>query len=276
MGDRSVESRGRGQCLRFVSDMWRRFVWRLPTDSLALWWKMISVGCVSCARHPTSVIYLRRWVASLKTPHGSTLDEGIPWLPYPAIAWLEDRVRPGMSVFEFGAGGSTVFFASRGASVAAVEHDPAWAQRVRAHLARVHAPHARVILVPPEPDGGQPAAAGEYRSSSPDFDNVSFERYVRTIDACEDQALDVVLVDGRARVSCVRHAIPKLKPGGVLVLDDSERPAYSRIFPMLANCSRRDFSCFGPHLFFAWRTTIWQAPLRRAHGDRRTSLCSKD
>ena len=41
---------------------------------------------------------------------------------------------------------------------------------------------------------------------------------------------DVIAVDGRDRVNCVKHAMPKLKPGGVLVLDDSHRPRYREAF----------------------------------------------
>ncbi len=39
------------------------------------------------------------------------LDEGLPWITFPAMRWLHGHLRPSMSVFEWGSGGSTVFLA---------------------------------------------------------------------------------------------------------------------------------------------------------------------
>ena len=38
---------------------------------------------------------------------------------------------------------------------------------------------------------------------------------------------DIVIVDGRDRVNCLKSAIDSLTDEGVIVLDDSERKAYS-------------------------------------------------
>lgn len=45
--------------------------------------------------------------------------------------------------------------------------------------------------------------------------------YVGFIDACEDESLDFALVDGKRRDECILAAIPKLKPGALLVLDNA-------------------------------------------------------
>ena len=42
-----------------------------------------------------------------------------------------------------------------------------------------------------------------------------------------DASLDLVVVDGRARVECARRAMPKVKPGGLLLLDDTSRERYA-------------------------------------------------
>ncbi|MES1224680.1 MAG: hypothetical protein ABUT20_54815, partial [Bacteroidota bacterium] len=37
----------------------------------------------------------------------------------------------------------------------------------------------------------------------------------------------LILIDGRARTSCIKHAVGKLKPSGFLILDNAERKYYT-------------------------------------------------
>ena len=54
----------------------------------------------------------------------------LPWVSYPAIHLLNERPRPDHTVFEFGAGYSTLYFAARCAAVTTVEHDREWFDEV--------------------------------------------------------------------------------------------------------------------------------------------------
>src|ERR1019366_2881355 len=66
-----------------------------------------------------------RWVRSLRlglTP----LSSGVPWLTFRTIDFLTNCLRPDMTVFEFGSGGSTIFIARRVRTVVSIEHDPEW------------------------------------------------------------------------------------------------------------------------------------------------------
>jgi hypothetical protein len=47
--------------------------------------------------------------------------------------------------------------------------------------------------------------------------------YVGIIEQQPDASLDFVLVDGKKRDACALAAVSKLRPGGVLVLDDVHR-----------------------------------------------------
>src|SRR5262245_35910487 len=58
----------------------------------------------------------------------------IPWITYPAIELLRARVRPDMSVFEYGCGASTRWWAERVREVVSVEHDRAWFEQTRLGL----------------------------------------------------------------------------------------------------------------------------------------------
>ena len=68
----------------------------------------------------------RRSLANKTTP----AQEGLPWLTFGAIRFLDGWLKPGMRVFEYGCGGSTIFLAARVKEVVSVEHDEGWARRV--------------------------------------------------------------------------------------------------------------------------------------------------
>lgn len=176
--------------------------------------------------------HLGRWLISLRP--GYLLRAGFPWLNFDALDALARLELRGWHVFEYGSGGSTLFWLRRGARVVSIEHDPAWYERVRAAIP----PDAPLDyrLVPPEPapagsaDCADPAA---YRSCDPAFAGWSFARYAAQIDAFPEASFDLVLIDGRARPSCLVHAAPRVRPGGMLILDNSDRAYYTlRLGPL--------------------------------------------
>ncbi|MBN8710079.1 MAG: hypothetical protein J0I10_11890, partial [Verrucomicrobia bacterium] len=54
----------------------------------------------------------------------------------------------------------------------------------------------------------------------------SFREYATAIERVGVSGFDAVLVDGRARPSCIMHSLDKVKPGGLLVVDNAERDYY--------------------------------------------------
>jgi predicted O-methyltransferase YrrM len=55
---------------------------------------------------------------------------------------------------------------------------------------------------------------------------MDFALYVKQIDEFPDEYFDIILIDGRARPSCIKRSVSKVKPGGLLILDNSEREYY--------------------------------------------------
>jgi hypothetical protein len=141
-----------------------------------------------------------------------------PWWTFEAADRVEAflRTRPGARVFEWGSGASTVWLAARAGHVTSVEHDGAWAREVRSVLPA----NAELLLAEPTPSG-RPATG----SRKPGFAGLDFTAYVDRIDVV-DGDLDLVVVDGRAREACLAKALPRLAPGGLLVLDNVERARY--------------------------------------------------
>ena len=92
------------------------------------------------------------------------------------------------------------WFADLGAQVTTVEH---------------HAPVARPPL---------PAVRGKRAGRAHRAIRRRWLCRVRLSDrAYPDDTFDVVVVDGRERVRCFQHSVAKVKPGGLLILDDVDR-----------------------------------------------------
>ena len=123
----------------------------------------------------------------------------LPWLVYPIIEFLNDRLKDTMTVFEFGAGSSTRYFSERVAFVHSVEHDSSWLSDVE----RFELPNAKLY------------------GSKVDYDGI----YCRSISK-PGVLFDLVLVDGRDRVNCCKMSVKFLTDVGVIILDDSERDRY--------------------------------------------------
>jgi len=191
-----------------------------------------------------------------KAKGGLPFHDGIPWVTYDALRRLETMVTASMHVFEFGAGGSTVFFADRAAHVVSVEHDARWQRLVQDELA--DRSNIEFVLAQPEPrvPGEEPAAL------SRNYPDHHFTAYTRSIDRFDDASFDVVLVDGRARVASAQRSYDKVKPGGWLVLDNSERPDYQQVFTDLARAGwgRKDYFGIGPYENLLWQTTVFSRP----------------
>jgi predicted O-methyltransferase YrrM len=123
-------------------------------------------------------------------------------------------------VLEFGAGGSTVWFAAHGAAIVSFEHDPKWHRLVSARLK------------------GTPNVSIHLRQVP----------YYPEIDPLPDRSFDIVLIDGRDRVECVRRARTKLVADGLFVVDDikrigtAENPGrYFEMLSLLSGWERADF-----------------------------------
>jgi hypothetical protein len=65
-----------------------------------------------------------------------------------------------------------------------------------------------------------------YYSNDENYPANTFKSYACYIDKFEDGYFDIVLIDGRARPSCLKHAVSKVKKGGLLILDNAERKYY--------------------------------------------------
>lgn len=187
-----------------------------------------------------------RWLAN-RLSGKSPLELRQPWLTYGAIDFLRSRLRPGMRVLEWGAGGSTLFFALAGCAVTSVETDRRWFELVRSDLIRNSLSAAvdlRLVVLASLLDG-------------------DFAAYLGCV--CE-AAWDVVLVDGSeseapTRMRCLSAAVGHVTPGGLLILDDAWRNEYSSAADLLREYTRHQFLGLGPARLGVSKTDVYVRPL---------------
>ena len=187
--------------------------------------------------------------------HGVT-NPGAPWLVPHAVAFLEMWLEPSDNGFEWGAGASTTWLGNRVRRLTSVEYDTKWFSRVSRKIDQLGIGNVELVYHDLWEDRGS--------------------AYVRVIEEkCPDESLDFCLVDGRLRDQCAKGAVPKIRPGGLLILDNADRYLPSRS----ATPDRRDdyesqgWESFDNRLVGDWRclwfssgitaTAIWVKP---SHG----------
>lgn len=207
-------------------------------------------------------VFFLPWKRSLRA-HANALNDERPWITFAAIRFLERILTREMRVYEYGSGGSTLFFAKRAGTVISVDHDPIWRERVHARIRSRGHDNVELRLIKPAHDrrseGEDPADPGAYISGAGAFSGYSFRDYVSSIDAYPDDSFDLVLIDGRARPSCFLHSMPKVKRNGHIVWDNTERAHYH---PAMARAPAEfaflDFPGPSPYVSFFTRTSAWR------------------
>lgn len=127
-----------------------------------------------------------------------------PWLTPAAIHLLSRLLRPVDRGAEFGSGRSTLWFAARVAALTSVEHDQWWHDTVTARIAERGLRNVSCILARED----QPVERG------------GDSAYARTALTFPDASLDFALVDGHYRDYSTKFIMPKIKPGGMLIIDN--------------------------------------------------------
>ncbi len=177
--------------------------------------------------------YKSRWSESFAPGRNSVADE-LPWLNFRAIDFLQQQNLSKSNVFEYGGGGSTLFFCKNDAYVSTVEDHAEWFKILTETVEKKGYKEWKGLFVSPEPYTGskQRSASNpaDFMSGSPGLAHLTYEKYARAIDAFPSDHFDLILVDGRARPSCIQQAIPHLKINGLLVVDNTERSYYFASF----------------------------------------------
>lgn len=160
----------------------------------------------------------------------------IPWYSYPAIDFLKPLDFSQASIFEYGAGASTLFWAARAKRVVSVETDRGWYER----------------LLPKLP-----------ANCELEWISVKLPEYAESIRAYG--LFDVIVIDGpgETRTACTEIAPTQLKPGGMIILDNSDQLPHCTVRLRERDFLQADMTGFAPLSAVAQSTSFFFA--RDAH-----------
>jgi hypothetical protein len=181
-------------------------------------------NAVACLAPPRlNTLLTSGWVNSAM--HGRPMNargDAIPWFTYPAIDFLEPRIRPSWNVLEWGCGQSTLWWAARVNHVFSIEHDPAWHTTIA-----TDAPINATIELIENASAYVDASAGPF---------------------------DAIVIDGEDRNACARVAAQRIKPDGIIIFDNSDRKMYREGLAFLTDSGWKRLDFFGVLPTYLYRT----------------------
>jgi len=119
----------------------------------------------------------------------------LPWLSYRAIEQLDKLLRPDQTMLEWGSGMSTLWFAQRVGHLTSIEDYQPWYEKVKLTLTSIN---------------------------NVDYQFKTDDHYFN-LDQYPNETFDFILIDGSQRGNCAKSAITKIKSGGYIYLDNSDK-----------------------------------------------------
>lgn len=127
----------------------------------------------------------------------------LPWLTEESIKLLNQLILKTDVGLEFGSGRSTKWLAAKCRKLFSVENNRLWFEKVSADLTG----YSNV----------------EYLFGNINQTDREASSYLAVLDSIANDSLDFILNDGRVRDLVAAKSLPKLKEGGVFILDNAER-----------------------------------------------------
>jgi len=140
---------------------------------------------------------------------------------------LQKIITKDFRILELGSGASTIWFAERAGYVLSYENNKIWFSSVIGELKKSGLKNYELVFDPAYPKNGIQGLKGEF---------------------------DLILIDGRGRVKNTAVTMAHVKPGGYLMLDDSQRGQYNTIRELLSTWEKTELIEPG----IERTTTVWK------------------
>ncbi len=185
--------------------------------------RAIRFGVGYLFRHPL------KFMPRLQLKLRQIINGDYPQLADGAVRFMNSELKKitAPAIAEWGSGRSTLWFSTRAARLVSVEHNAAWHNLIKDKLKRRNSHHVTLTLA---------------RENGPEYPN----------SILPGAPYDLILIDGIRRAECAAIAVKTIKPGGIIVVDNSNRPEYSCFMSALG-------TEIGTYVSNATTTTIFRA-----------------
>jgi hypothetical protein len=167
----------------------------------------------------------------------------LPWLTYPAISFIDDRLR-GRRLFEFGSGTSTKWFGERCTEVHSVENNASWFRQVESEVGSMPNVHVKFAATDAEMVASVAATGGQFGAIVVDCQPAD--------EAGEYRGSDDF------RIACLQAAIPFAAEDCLFIIDNTDAmPRLSgKVVELFPNRQVHRFSGWAPGIFHPNETTV--------------------
>lgn len=166
--------------------------------------------------------------------------DGGPWMTPAAVRYLSELIRPETAILELGSGLSTIWYASRCRTITSLEDDPSWFGSTVGLIENAGLRNCHIELL----------SLGEFPDRLRRFDARSFDLVV----------IDCNETDNMNRIVALKRSAYLVRPGGHLVLDDSDRAEYRSADDELRDWPRARFLGVKAVPLCATETTVYRRP----------------
>ena len=133
-----------------------------------------------------------------------------PWIVEGAFFYLNRNISKKHFGLEIGSGYGTVYFAKKSKRLISIETDQYWFLKIKKILIEEH-------LI-------KKVSLQLFKIQN----NLQIKKYIEFIKKFKNETFDYVIIDGKFRAETCKVAIPKVKRGGMLIIDNVNRYLPSR------------------------------------------------
>jgi len=184
----------------------------------------------------------------------------IPWYCYEAINFLEQKNLKDFLIFEFGCGASTLFYLRKGCKILCIETNKRWFEFIVDLIRKQQIKSDFLVIDQKNFFKNQNI---EIHLMEDGLTNEKYQNFCQNISQERNILFDYIIVDSLKRYLCCKNSITALNKTGAIILDDSERKNYEKIFDFFAinNFENQDFFGIAPAQLRLKKTSFFSKKL---------------
>lgn len=171
----------------------------------------------------------------------------LPWMCYPLIEFLQKNLEKNQIIFEFGLGTSTFFFAQRTKKVFALETRKDWFEMMKKIIVKNNYNNIEILLLKNGLENENYEIMPQ-KILTNNYHEIVDEAFSLNNEKLIFEKFDLILIDSLKREKSTKNSVDAIKKNGKILLDDSERKRYKKIYEFMSqlNYENQEFLGIAP------------------------------